>query len=203
MIEGIISLFVGIFKQILKVVKEGIKVFVQVGKVLFGKQASQMTVAQKGDAIIKILGGSVIAICGIGIEALLNKIFPIGPWPVISSTMLSGIASTMFMLLLDKIDLFSVKAEKRRMRIEEIFDERINDIKETEKTFDTVAIETMRVHKVQFASIRNGIQNAIDNNNIDDINSKLIELASFVGVDLGYKSHEEFVEKFDDMEIAL
>ena len=203
LIEGIISLFVGIFKQILKVVKEGIKVFVQAGKVLFGKQASQMTAAQKGDAIIKILGGSVIAICGIGIEALLNKIGVTEPWSVILSTMLSGIASTMFMLLLDKIDLFSVKAEKRRMRIEEIFDERINDIKEAEKTFDTAAIETMRSHKLQFASIRNGIQNAIDNNNIVDINTKLFELASFMSVDLGYKSQEEFVDKFDDMEIAL
>ena len=203
LIEGIISLFVGIFKQILKVVKEGIKVFVQAGKVLFGKQASQMTAAQKGDAIIKILGGSVIAICGIGIEALLNKIGVTEPWSVILSTMLSGIASTMFMLLLDKIDLFSVKAEKRRMRIEEIFDERINDIKEAEKTFDTAAIETMRTHKVQFASIRNGIQNAIDNNNIVDINTKLFELASFMSVDLGYKSQEEFVDKFDGMEIAL
>ena len=91
--------------QILKVVKEGIKVFVQAGKILFGKQASQMTAAQKGDAIIKILGGSVIAICGIGIEALLNKIGVTEPWSVILSTMLSGIASTMFMFLLDKIDI--------------------------------------------------------------------------------------------------
>ena len=65
------------------------------------------------------------------------------------------------------------------------------------------AIETMRAHKVQFASIRNGIQTAIDNNNIVDINSKLFELASFMNVDLGYKSQEEFIEKFDDMEIAL
>lgn len=203
LIEGIISLFVGIFKQVLKVVKEGVKVFVQAGKVLFGKESAQMTAAQKGDAIIKIIGGSVIAICGIGIEALLNKIGVTEPWSVILSTMLSGIASTLFMLLLDKIDLFSVKAEKRRMRIEDVFNERINDIKEAEKTFDTAALETMRAHRIKFASIRNGIQKAIDNNNIDDINSKLFELASFMSVDLGYKSQEDFVEKFDDMEIAL
>lgn len=202
-IEGFISLFVGVFKQILKVVKEGIKVFVQAGKVLFGKQANQMTIAQKGDAIIKILGGSVIAICGIGIEALLNKIGVPEPWSIVLSTMLSGIAATMFMLLLDKIDLFSVKAEKRRMRIEEIFDERINDIKEAEKTFDTAAIETMRFQRIQFSSIKNRLQNAIENNNIVDINSKLFELASFMKVDLGYKNQDEFVERFDDMVIAL
>ena len=203
LIEGIISLFVGIFKQILKVVKEGIKVFVQAGKVLFGKHASQMTTAQKGDAIIKILGGSVISICGIGIEALLNKIGVTEPWSVILSTMLSGIASTMFMLLLDKIDLFSVKAEKRRMRIEEIFNERINDIKEAEKSFDAAAIETIRTHRLQFASIEKGIKNAIDKNNIVEINAGLFKLASFMQIDLGYNNQEEFVNNFDDMEIAL
>jgi ribosomal 50S subunit-recycling heat shock protein len=80
---------------------------------------------------------------------------------------------------------------------------RVKDIKETTESFDVVAIETMLAHKIQFASIRNGIQNAIENNNIVDINSKLIELASFINVDLGYNSQEEFVEKFDDMEIAL
>ena len=58
-IEGIVSLFVGVFKQILKVIKEGIKIFVQSAKVLFGEDSKEMTPAQKGDAIIKIIGGSV------------------------------------------------------------------------------------------------------------------------------------------------
>lgn len=203
LVEGIISLFVGIFKQILKVVKEGIKVLVQSGKVLFGKQSKQMSATEKGDAIIKILGGSVIAICGIGIEALLNKIGVMEPWSTILSTMLSGIASTLFMLLLDKIDLFSVKAERRRKRIEEIFDERIKDIHDAEQTFDTAAIETMRSQKLQFMKIENHINDGIQANNISTINSGLFELASFMNVDLGYKNQEEFVEKFDDMEIAL
>lgn len=203
LIEGIISLFVGIFKQILKVVKEGIKVFVQAGKVLFGKQASQMTTAQKGDAIIKILGGSVISICGIGIEALLNRIGIPEPWTVILSTLLSGIASTMFMLLLDRVDLFSVKAEKRRMRIEEIFDERIKDIKEATENFNISALETMAIQKQKFDDIKNVIWGGINNNNIDTINSGLYELASFMRIDLGYTNQEEFVDNFDDLEISL
>jgi len=203
LIEGIISLFVGIFKQILKVVKEGVKVLVKSGKILFGKQSNQMSTAEKGDAIIKILGGSVIAICGIGIEALLNKIGIMEPWSIILSTMLSGIASTLFMLLLDKIDLFNVKPEKRRNRIEEIFDERIKDIHDAEEAFDAAAIETMRSQKLQFLRIEKNINDGIQNNNISSINSGLFELASFMNVDLGYKNQEEFVEKFDDMEIAL
>lgn len=203
LIEGIISLFVGIFKQVLKVIKEGVKIFVQAGKILFGKNATQMTTAQKGDAIVKLLGGSVIAICGIGIEALLNKIGVTEPWSVILSTMLSGIASTLFMLLLNKIDLFSVKAEKRRQRIEEIFDERISDIKSAEQTFDTAAIETMRLHKLQFTSIEKQIKEGINGNSIDTINDGMFKLASFMGVKLGYNNLEEFNEQFDDMELAL
>lgn len=203
LVEGIISLFVGIFKQILKVVKEGIKVLVQSGKVIFGKQTKQMSAAEKGDAIIKILGGSVIAICGIGIEALLNKIGIMEPWSIILSTMLSGIASTLFMLLLDKIDLFSVKAEKRRKRIEEIFDERIKDIHDAAQNFDTAAIETMRLQKLLFMKIEKNINDGILANNISSINSGLIELASFMNIDLGYRDQKEFVEKFDDMELAL
>lgn len=203
LIEGIISLFLGIFKQILKVIKEGIKVFVQAGKVLFGKNSSQMSAAQKGDAIIKILGGSVIAICGIGIEALLNKIGVTEPWSIILSTMLTGIASTMFMLLLDKIDLFSVKAEKRRQRIEEIFNERIKDIQEAQQTFNTSAIETMRSQKIEFLKIKDKVWSGIDNNSIDSINNGLFELAQFMHVDLGYRNQKEFVEKFDNGELEI
>ncbi|MBO6261052.1 MAG: DNA repair protein [Bacilli bacterium] len=205
LIEGIISLFIGIFKQVLKVIKEGIKIFVQAGKVLFGKHSNEMTATQKGDAIIKILGGSIIVICGIGIEALLNKIGIPEPWSIVLSTTLSGIASTLFMLLLDKIDLFSVKAEKRRMRIEEIFDERIKDIQEAEKTFNTAAIETMREQNLQFTAIKKSIWDGIETDNISSINTGLSRLASFMHVDLGYNNQAEFIEKFDsgELEIAL
>lgn len=203
LVEGIISLFVGVFKQILKAVKEGIKVFVQAGKVLFGKEASEMTAAQKGNAIIKILGGSVIAICGIGLEALMNKIGIMEPWSIVLSTMLAGIASTLFMLLLDKLDLFNEKGEKRRMRIDDIFNERINDIQEAMDAMDKAAIETMRSQRLEFSKIRAEIREAIEKNNIDDINLKLQDLAKFMGVDLGYYDLPTFVENFDTMEIVL
>ena len=203
LIEGIISLFVGVFKQVLKVLKEGIKVFVQAGKIIFGKNANQMTTAQKGDAIIKLLGGSVITICGIGIETLLKKIGVVEPWSVVLSTILSGIASALFMLLLNKIDLFSVKAEKRRQRIEEIFNERIKDIKAAEKTFDSAAIETMRSHKLQFTSIEKQIKEGLNSNSIDTINEGMLKLASFMGVELGYNNLGEFNEQFDNMELSL
>ena len=111
--------FVGVFKQILKLIKEGIKVFVQAGKILFGEQSKQMTTAQKGDAIIKILGGSVITICGIGIEALINKLGIGEPWSVVLATMMSGIASVLFMFSLDRMDLLmpEQKLDKQELKI--------------------------------------------------------------------------------------
>lgn len=203
LVEGIINLFVGIFKQIFKLVKEGVRIFVQAGKVLFGKESDQMSSSEKGDAIIKILGGSVIAICGIGIEALLNKIGIGEPWSVVLSTMLSGIASAIFMLILDKVDLFSVKSEKRYKRIEEIFEERIKDIHEATNTFDTAAIEVMREQKLRFSTIKNTISAGINSNDIDIINSGLFSLAAFLKTDLPYSNLDDFVEKFDDLEISL
>jgi hypothetical protein len=201
LVEGIISLFAGIFKQVLKVVKEGIKIFVQSAKVLFGQDAKDMTPAQKGDAIIKIIGGSVIAISGIGIEALLNKIGIGEPWSVVLSTMLSGIASALFMYLLDKADIFSVKAEKRKERIQEIFDERINDIHEASENFNVIAIETLRQQYQQFEEIKTDIHKGLDGDNIDSINSGLYKMTAFYKLDLPYSNTKEFVEYFDSQDV--
>jgi hypothetical protein len=200
LVEGIISLFVGIFKQILKVIKEGIKIFVQAAKILFGKESKDMSLAEKGDAIIKLIGGSVIAISGIAIEALLNKIGIGEPWSVILSTMLSGIASALFMYVLDKADIFSVKAEKRRDRIIEIFDERIKDINEAADTCNIVAIETFKRQREEFETINEQINTGMKNNNINAINDGLYKMAKFMQLDLPYSNTVEFCDYMDSEE---
>lgn len=200
LIEGIVSLFVGIFKQILKVIKEGIKVFVKSAKILFGKDSKNMSPAEKGDAIIKLLGGSIIAISGVAIEALLNKIGIGEPWSVVLSTILSGIASTVFMYVLDKADLFSVKAEKRHDRIVEIFDERIKDINEAADACNIVAIETFKRQREQFEKINTEIDEGIKSNDIISINEGLYRMADFMKVDLPYSTTSEFCEYMDSEE---
>lgn len=200
LIEGIVSLFVGVFKQMLKLIKEGIKIFVQSAKILFGKEAKEMSPAEKGDAIIKLIGGSVIAIAGIGIEALLNKIGIGDPWSNVLSTMLSGIASALFMYMLDKADLFSVKAEKRRDRINEIFDERIKDIRDASEMCNTIAIETLKQQREEFEDIRGKIDNGLKENNITSINAGLYKMAKFFQVDLPYSNTEEFCDYMDSEE---
>lgn len=202
LIEGVISLFVGIFKNVLKILKEGIRIFVQSAKVLFGSESSNMSSAQKGDAIIKIVGGGVIAISGVLIDTLLSKVMHLPESiSVVLSTMLSGIASCLFMYLLDKADLFSVKAENRRNRIIEIYEERINDIELAKSRFDMITIETLKKQKLDFETITEGINTGIAKNDINKINEGLYKMADFMKVELSYTNTEEFVEYFDSTDV--
>ena len=110
--------------------------------------------------------------------------------------MLSGIASALFMVILDKTDLFSVKAEKRYARIEEIFNERIKDIKEARDTFNIATIEKMRQDRLKFDDIIHKVQDGFASNKIEVINEGLYNMADFMKVDLPYSNNEEFVEFF-------
>lgn len=203
LIEGIISLFVGMLKQVLKILKEGVKILVGSVQILFGKNAKAMSPAQKGDAIIKLIGGSVIAISGVALESLLNKIGIGDPWSVVLSTMLSGIASALFMYILNKADLFSTKAEKRYERVKEIFDERIKDVQEATELFDRVALETMKEQRLQFESIQEEINTGLESNDIDSINTGLYKLADFMKVDLPYSNTKEFCDYMDSEEVLV
>lgn len=203
LIEGIISLFVGMLKQVLKILKEGVKILVGSVQILFGKNAKAMSPAQKGDAIIKLIGGSVIAISGVALESLLNKIGIGDPWSVVLSTMLSGIASALFMYILNKADLFSTKAERRYERVKEIFDERIKDVKEATELFDRVALETMKEQRLQFESIQEEINTGLESNDIDSINTGLYKLADFMKVDLPYSNTKEFCDYMDSEEVLV
>lgn len=200
LIEGIISLFVGMFKQVLKLIKEGFQIFISSFKVLFGKESQNKTAAEKGDAIVKIIGGGVLAIAGIGIEALLNKIGIGEPWSIILSGLLSGIASALFMFLLDKADLFSAKAEKRKNRIEEIFDKRIKDIENAANDFNVTAIETLKKQRIEFDTINSEIVKGLNDNNINNINNGLDKMAEFFDVNLPYNNLDEFVDYFESDE---
>lgn len=203
LIEGIISLFVGMLKQVLKILKEGVKIIVGSVQILFGKNAKAMSPAQKGDAIIKLIGGSVIAISGVALESLLNKIGIGEPWSVVLSTMLSGIASALFLYILNKADLFSTKAEKRYERVKEIFDERIKDVQEATELFDRVALETMKEQRLQFESIQEEINTGLESNDIDSINTGLYKLADFMKVDLPYSNTKEFCDYMDSEEVLV
>jgi hypothetical protein len=128
LIESLLNMFVGLFKQILRVAKEGVKIVMQASSVLFGKNAGSTTASEKGDAIVKIVGGSIVALCGIALDTVMKDL----PDNIrgLVSTLLSGIAGIIVFYALDKADLFNVKADRRNQRINELFDLRISEIKE-------------------------------------------------------------------------
>ena len=193
LIEGIISLFVGIFKQILKIIKEGFRLFVQSAKILWGKDSAQRSAAEKGDAIIKLIGSSVMALAGIGIEALLNRIPGVGKFSVVLATMLSGIASALFMYLLDKADLFSVKAEKREQRIKEIFELRIEDLKNDTRTFDASVRNKIREQRIAYEKLSASMDSALEHDDFSAVSKSLDGFAAFFHVTLPYQDNDSFI----------
>ena len=185
LIEGLIGMFVGIFKKIFKVLKEGTKIFVQAWPVLFGEQSKTMTIAQKGDAILKLVGGSVCALCGIGIDMMLEKLqFIPEDFRSVFSVLLSGLASVLVFYALDKADLFNVKKERREQRIKEIFEERVKDIKEATNNFEITVLDKIRKQKLEFDSIMNQLSYAISINNTKVLNEALIKQANLFGIRL-------------------
>ena len=100
-------------------------------------------------------------------------------------------------LLMDQLDLFSVKAEKRYARIEEIFDARINDIRSARDAFNEAILEKMREQHVRFDSIIGEINVAIEGDNINGINEGSYKMVELMDVKLPYSDTKEFVRYFD------
>ncbi|WP_249419085.1 hypothetical protein [Citrobacter sp. RHB25-C09] len=133
--EGIVNCFVGIFKNIARMMKEGFKILLQIAPVLKDKTTSP---AQKGDAILKLIVGSLSVFASIGIESWLNSLGLGEPWSIIVSSVISAVVTTLTMYLLDKIDLFGVNKVLKAQRIEEVLSLSIENSKV--EMFTSVAI---------------------------------------------------------------
>lgn len=118
LLEGIVNCFVGIFKSIFRMVKEGFKALMQIVPILRNKKTSM---AQKGDAILKLMASSLSIFASIGIESWLNSMGVGEPFSIIITSVLTAVITTLVMYLLDKMDLFGLKDESERLRkVEEI-----------------------------------------------------------------------------------
>lgn len=185
LIEGLIGMFVGIFKKIFKVLKEGVKVFVQAWPVLFGEQSKSMSAAEKGDAILKLIAGSLVGLCGIGIDILLEKVPAIPEdFRSILSVILSGLTSILLFYALDKADLFNVKKERRNARIKELFDERINDIREATQNMSTKVAEIIKAQKLELLESTNCLNEAVASGNYGLAFDALVKQSHILGISL-------------------
>lgn len=127
LLEGIVNCFVGVFKNIVRMIKEGIKILMQIGPVLMD---NNKTMEEKGDALLKLAASSFTIFASIGIETWLNSINIGEPWSIIISSVLTAVLTTLTMYLLDKMDLFGLKKEARLNRIDEILSLKADESKD-------------------------------------------------------------------------
>ncbi|EPN8915983.1 hypothetical protein ACT4GA_003626 [Vibrio vulnificus] len=127
LLEGIVNCFVGVFKSIFRMLKEGFKVLMQIIPILRDKKKS---IAEKGDAILKLAAASLSIFASIGIESWLNSMGIGEPWSIIISSVLTAVLIALVMYLLDKVDLFGLKEEARLNRIDEILSLRVEEAKD-------------------------------------------------------------------------
>lgn len=190
-LDSILGLAKGIFKSVLKIIVEGFSALIGAFKIL-GKSAEEMSSAQKSDAILKLLASTVTTFIVFYFESTIVQALPLQFLKDIALAMLSGIASTFVVYLLDKLDLFSAKAEVRNNRINEIFDMRIQQIKENTDAFEAASIEKLAKDRLQFQAFSEQLNNDILSGK--DPNSSVTNIADFMKVDLKIKSTEDFMQ---------
>jgi len=127
LMEGIVNCFVGIFKQVARMIKEGMKILFQISPILRDKNKSP---AEKGDAILKLMAGSIAIFSGIGIEAWLNSLGLGEPLSIIIASILTAVLTVLTMHLLDKIDMFGVNRDLKVKRVSEALSLMIEDTKQ-------------------------------------------------------------------------
>lgn len=188
LINSVVDMFTGLLKSLLSIIMNGFLAIKEALSILL-KPNSEMTKAQKADAITKIIASAVVPVVFFAFEQNIGKVPIIGD---VLTLILSGLTTTMVVWLLNEIDIFSVKSEKRMERIEEIFNIRVKTIKENTDAFEKAALEHLAKKRLQFHKIANGLQSAVLDGS--DVNSFVYGLADFMGIELSIKSTNEFYE---------
>lgn len=196
LINGIANAFVGIFKKVLSIITQGFGAIIQAFIIMMDKKASP---AQKADAVTKLLATTAIVILGSMYETVI--LGPIAeflngtPFAFLKDVImiiLTGITSSIVVYALDKIDLFNVKFEKRNARVREIFEMRIQAIKENTDLFETASLEMLAKQRIQFTDIITRFNTAIESN--QSVHENVTQLASFMQIDLKVQTTNEFLE---------
>jgi len=197
------GLIIALFTKAISLVVKGFKAIVEAIKIAFSKD-KKLTSSQKADAILKLLATTVVTLVTEYFQeqlmAFLNGT-PLEALKDIITLLVSGVASSLVVYFLDKLDLFSVKDEMRTQRVKEVFDLRIQQIKENTDAFETAALEKLAKDKLKFRSITEQISNAIDNKK--NVNDSVHELANFMKIDLKIKSTDDFIDLLTENNLAI
>lgn len=197
LISSIAQSFTGIFQKFIQIISDGFMAIKEAFKIMI-KPDIEVTPAQKADAITKIISSAVVPILIFSFEeTILTGLKFLNGTPLeflkdVAMIILSGIATTLVVWLLDEIDLFSVKGEKRLARVKEIFELRIETIKQNTDIFEKTSIEVLAKQKLQFKNIIGNMNIALESN--QDINSSIYEMANFMKIDLKVKTTDDFLD---------
>ena len=118
-------------------------------------------------------------------STLLSEIFS----PIISAV-LSAVAIYFF----DKLDLFNLKRELRRQRIEEIFALRKQKLQEASQQFDIIVSEKLKQQRIAMEKIRQTLNDSFRAKDFETLNSALDNACALFCVEVPYKNTMEFMD---------
>jgi hypothetical protein len=197
LIEGILGLVTGLFKSLMRIVSEGFSALVGAFKIL-RKTKEEMSSAQKVDAILKLFASTVVTFVVFYFESTIMSAMPNNFIKDIALALLSGVASTIVVYILDKADIFSTKSELRTKRVKDIFEMRIQQVKENTEAFESASIEKLAKDRLQFRAMSENLSHAISSDK--NANNSVYNIADFLKVDLKIKSTDDFLSMLDSKE---
>jgi hypothetical protein len=188
------GLIIALFTKAISLVIKGFKAIVEAIKIAFSKDKN-ITPSQKADAILKLLATTVVTLVVEYFQEQLMGFLSGTPFEILKdiiTLMVSGIASSLVVYFLDKLDLFSVEDEMRVQRVREVFDIRIQQVKENTDAFEAASIEKLAKDKLKFRSITEKMSDAIYSKS--NVNETVYDMADFMEIDLKIKSTDDFMD---------
>ncbi|WP_178863445.1 hypothetical protein [Thiomicrorhabdus cannonii] len=191
LISKLLDFVKGFFKKILSMISDGFFAIKEAIKILLKDKdanGNKLSSLQKADAITKLIATSITPILIFQFEEVLSKIPVFGE---VATLILSGIASTLVVWILNEIDIFSVKGEIRAARIKEIFQLRVQNIKENTDMFASESIQNLAHQKAQFLSVIDSLDESVEEGMA--LNEHVHNVANFFQVDIQIKTTDSFL----------
>jgi len=201
-VKLVFDLFAGVVKSIGKIITTGFHAIVQSLKLLISPPPG-MSLRERLDAITKLITTTAVGtLLTVSKETILAAL-PNNPLKDILFILLEGFAVAFVAYLLNKIDIFDVKREMKLKRIEEVFNERISEIKESTDDFKKTSIEVLYEQKKDFVESLNKMKIGIVEKDFDIANEMAFNIAERFNIDLGYSNEDEFIEMVDNEDMLV
>lgn len=202
-VKLIFDFFLGTIKMIGQIIVKGFGAIVQSIKLLVCPPEG-MTLSQRMDAITKLLATTALGTLFVSANEKISKLIPFAdPINTIIMILLEGFAVAGVIYILDKLDLFGAKWEKKIQRINEIFDERSKEIKEGAENIEKNVLATLFEQKSNFIDKIKELNLSLDSKNLDRANDMAFSLANTFNIKLEYENLDEFLDFIDSTDTLV